>query len=93
MDHAWPCRPEKMENFIEKAAQARFQKFGGQNLQGVFIGMLDASSTHNPYKSLASNLRGRTLQLFANELEAFQEVEEQDPRALSLFCLVGKEGL
>ncbi|MDG1324861.1 MAG: hypothetical protein P8P49_03765, partial [Opitutales bacterium] len=44
MDHAWPCRPEKMEDFIEKAAQALFQKFGGQNLQGVFIGILDASS-------------------------------------------------
>jgi 23S rRNA C2498 (ribose-2'-O)-methylase RlmM len=93
MDHAWPCRPEKMEDFIEKAAQALFQKFGGQNLQGVFIGILDASSTHNPYKTLASNLRGRTLQLFGRELSAFQEVEEQDPRALSLFCLVGKEGL
>ena len=93
MDHAWPCRPEKMEDFIEKAAQALFQKFGGQNLQGVFIGMLDASSTHNPYKSLASNLRGRTLQLFGNELSAFQDVEEQDPLGLSLFCLVGKEGL
>ena len=93
MDHAWPCRPEKMEDFIEKAAQALFQKFGGQNLQGVFMGILDASSTHNPYKSLASNLRGRTLQLFGRELSAFQEVEEQDPRALSLFCLVGKEGL
>ena len=38
MDHAWPCRPEKMENFIEKAAQALFQKFGGQNLQGFLSG-------------------------------------------------------
>ena len=93
MNHAWPCRPEKMEDFLEKAAQALFQKFGGRNLQGVFIGILDPSSTHNPYKSLASNLRGRTLQLFANELATFKDVEEQEPSAPSLFCLVGKEGL
>ena len=93
MDHAWPCRPEKMKDFIEKAAQALFQKFGGRNLQGVFIGVLEASSTHHPYKSLASNLRGRTLQLFTNKLAAFKNVEEQAPRTISLFGLVGKEGL
>lgn len=93
MDHAWPCRPEKMKDFVEKAAQALFQKFSGRKLQGVFIGMLEASSTHNAYKSLASNLRGRTLQLFTDELSGFKDVEGQDPRALSLFCLVGKEGL
>jgi len=93
MNHAWPCRPEKMKDFIEKAAQALYQKFGGRNLQGVFVGMLEASSTHNAYKSLASNLRGRTLQLFKSELGAFKDVEEQNPGSLSLFCLVGKEGL
>ena len=93
MNHAWPCRPEKMKDFIEKAAQALYQKFGGRNLQGVFVGMLEASSTHNAYKSLASNLRGRTLQLFKSELGAFKDVEEQKPDSLSLFGLVGKEGL
>ena len=93
MDHAWPCRPEKMKDFVEKGARALFQKFGGCNLQGIFIGILDASSTHNPYKSMASNLRGRTLQLFAHELGVFKDVEGQNPKAQSLFCLVGKEGL
>ena len=93
MEHAWPCRPVKMKDFVEKAAQGLLQKFGGRSLQGIFIGILDASSTHNPYKSLASNLRGRTLQLFMSEQGALKDVEEQIPKALSLFCLVGKEGL
>lgn len=89
--HAWPCNPQKMEGFVEKAAQAIARKFGGSAAQALFTGPLQTSAAHPFYKHLATNLRGRTLQLFP----AFpvQQVEEQAPDAPTLFCLVGKEGL
>ncbi|MEO5913730.1 MAG: SAM-dependent methyltransferase [Luteolibacter sp.] len=93
VDHAWPCNPEKMEGFVEKAAQAMFRKFGERNPQAIFIGQLDPSATNRYYKTLASNLRGRTLQLFPKKIAEFKEVEAQDSSQPTLFCLVGKEGL
>ena len=93
VDHAWPCNPEKMEGFVEKAAQAMFRKFGNRDPQAIFIGQLDPSATSRYYKTLASNLRGRTLQLFPAEIAAFKHAEAQDSRRLTLFCLLGKEGL
>jgi 23S rRNA (cytidine2498-2'-O)-methyltransferase len=93
VDHAWPCNPEKMEGFVEKAAQAMFRKFGERDPQAIFIGQLDPSATNRYYKTLASNLRGRTLQLFSPEIAAFKDVEAQDSKRATLFCLVGKEGL
>lgn len=93
VDHAWPCNPEKMEGFVEKAAQAIFRKFGPRNPQAIFIGQLDPSAGHRYYKTLASNLRGRTLQLFPEKIAAFREVEAQNPDRETLFCMVGKEGL
>ena len=89
--HAWPCIPQKMEGFVEKAAQAIFKKFGDMAPQALFTGPLQTGAAHPYYKHLATNLRGRTLQLFP-ELSA-REVEEQDPEKPTLFCLVGKEGL
>lgn len=91
LDHTWPCNPQKMEGFIEKAAQTLLKKFGGRKPQGIFIGTLHPTSPDKYYKSLASNLRGRVLQLFP-PLPA-STVEEQNPNAETLFCLVGKEGL
>ncbi|MES2922602.1 MAG: SAM-dependent methyltransferase [Verrucomicrobiota bacterium] len=93
VDHAWPCNPEKMEGFVEKAAQALFRKFGGRHPQAIFIGQLDPSATNRYFKALASNLRGRTLQLFSPEIAAFKDVEAQDVSRPTLYCLVGKEGL
>lgn len=93
VDHAWPCNPEKMEGFVEKAAQTIFRKFASQNPQAIFIGQLDPSSGHRYYKTLASNLRGRTLQLFPQKVASFRDVEAQDPARGTLFCMVGKEGL
>jgi len=91
VEHGWPCNPRKMGGFIEKAAQTMLTKFGERKPQGLFIGQLNAGSPDGYYKKLASNLRGRSLQLFSG-LEA-KTVEEQDPEAQSLFCLVGREGL
>jgi 23S rRNA (cytidine2498-2'-O)-methyltransferase len=90
--HAWPCNPQKMEGFVEKAAQAIFRKFGESSPQTLLVGPLQTAGSHPYYKHLATNLRGRTLQLFP-PLPAAAEVESQDPAAATLFCLVGKEGL
>ena len=89
--HAWPCLPQKMEGFVEKAAQAIFRKFGGAAPQALLTGPLQTGAVHPYYKHLATNLRGRTLQLFPPR--PVREPEEQDPEAPTLFCLVGKEGL
>ena len=89
--HMWPCSPPKMENFVEKAAQTLFKKFGVRSPQGLFVGQLNPGSPDTYFKSLASNVRGRALQLFPT-LPA-TEAEMQDPKAETLFCLVGREGL
>ena len=91
MEHQWPCDPRKMELFIEKAAQTLAKKFGDRKPQGIFIGQLNPGSPDRYYKSVASNLRGRALQLF--EGLSVREVEAQNPGKETLFCLVGKEGL
>jgi len=91
MEHTWPCNAQKMDGFIEKAAQTLLKKFGERKPQGIFIGTLQPTSPDKYYKGLASNLRGRVLQLFPKL--AAPTVEEQDPTAETLFCLVGKEGL
>lgn len=93
VEHAWPCNPEKMEGFVEKAAQALARKFGERAPQAIFIGQLDPSATNRYYKTLASNLRGRTLQLFPRQIAAFKDVEAQSPALPTLFCLIGKQGL
>lgn len=91
VDHAWPCCPQKMDGFVEKAAQGLLKKFADRSPQGLFTGPLLAGAPHPYYKHLATNLRGRTLQLFPSLPVA--EVESQAPEAATLFCLVGKEGL
>lgn len=93
IQHSWPCHPQKMENFIEKAAQTLFLKFGHLNPQTILIGQLNPNPSHIYYKGLASNLRGRTLQLFPALSESKLEVEEQNGDRPTLYCLVGKEGL
>ena len=62
--HSWPCHPPKMENFIEKAARTLLGKFGSLQPQAIQMGPLQSGAPDRYYKSLASNLRGRTLQLF-----------------------------
>ncbi|MCW1913348.1 class I SAM-dependent methyltransferase [Luteolibacter sp. GHJ8] len=90
--HAWPCNPQKMDGFIEKAAQGLARKFADVSPQTLLTGPLQTAVAHPYYKHLATNLRGRALQLFP-PLPAVAEVESQDPAAPTLFCLLGKEGL
>ncbi len=91
IEHMWPCDPRKMDLFIEKAAQTLAKKFGSRKPQALFIGQLNPGSPDRYYRGVASNLRGRALQLF--EGLSVSEVEAQDPGKETLFCLVGKEGL
>ena len=91
--HSWPCCPAEIEGFIEKAARALLRKFGGSHPQTVLCGAFDPGGSNRYYRALASNLRGRALQLFAPQCGAIRDAEAQDSRAPTLFCLVGKEGL
>lgn len=93
LHHVWPCNPSKMEGFGEKAAQTLTTKFSDSGIQGVFVGVLDASSRDEFYKIQAKSLRGRVMQLFGDAAVGFAKVEDQDASKPSLFCLVGEQGL
>jgi len=91
MDHAWPCNPRKIDGFIEKAAQGLLRKCADRQPQGAFVGQLNPGSPDPYFKHLASNLRGRLLQILPPM--PMSRVEDQNPQAESLFVLVGKEGM
>jgi 23S rRNA (cytidine2498-2'-O)-methyltransferase len=91
--HAWPCRPAELSGFIEKAAQTLFRKFGAADPQTILVGPLDPGTPNRQYRTLGSNLRGRTLQLFPPHTGRIRDAGKQDSRAATLFCLIGREGL
>ncbi len=91
VDHSWPCVPEETPGFVEKAAQAMWKKFGSAAVQSVVVGTLDPSGPRGYHKRLASNLRGRALQVFGGDL--VRDAEAQAPESPTLFALVGREGL
>lgn len=91
--HSWPCNPQETPGFIEKAAQALMRKFEAARPQALMIGALDAGASNRYYRTLASNLRGRALQIFPSAVSEIREAEEQSPESPTLFCLIGKEGL
>lgn len=91
MDHTWPCNPQKMDGFIEKAAQTLRTKFSAREPQGLFIGPLNPGSPDKYWRSLASNLRGRALQVFGTL--PCGDVDSLEPDKPALYALVGKEGL
>lgn len=92
LQHVWPCQPKTMDGFIEKAAQALARKFASTDLQALMIGALDPGGDRY-YRGLASNLRGRALQLFDQPLREMHDAESQDPQRPTLYVLVGPEGL
>ena len=91
VQHSWPCAPRGMEGFIARAAQALWKKFGPLDPQAVLMGPLDSGARDPFFKGLASNLRGRTLQLFGARPAA--DAESQDPEKPTLYCMVGPTGL
>lgn len=93
LEHMWPCKPLEAAGFIEKAAQAMARRFSKRQPQTMLAGALTPDAAHRNYRTLASNLRGRTLQLFPPSAAAIRDAECQDSRTPTLFVLVGPEGL
>lgn len=93
IEHSWPCNPENMDGFIEKAAQSLHRKFGDRKLQTLLVGQLDPGDPKRYYKLLASNFRGRALQVFEFPDGTCKSAEDQKPDDETLFCWLGKEGL
>lgn len=91
--HSWPCDPRRTDGFIEKAAQALARKFTAHAPQTLLAGALDPGAVNRYFRTLATNLRGRALQLFPPAPAALRDAAAQDPLAPTLFCLVGSEGL
>ncbi|MFN0127456.1 MAG: SAM-dependent methyltransferase [Verrucomicrobiales bacterium] len=89
--HSWPCRPRTMPGFVEKAAQALARRFGPHHPQTVLVGLLQTGTPNTYYKKLASNVRGRALQVFAMPQAAANQ--SLDPDRPVVFCLLGPEGL
>lgn len=89
--HSWPCRPRTMPGFVEKAAQALARRFGPHHPQGVLVGLLQTGTPNTYYKKLASNVRGRALQVFA--IPRASGNQSLDPDRPVVFCLLGPEGL
>lgn len=92
IDHAWPCVPEKTTDFLDKAVTALVRKFATVPLQQIMVSPLLAGSPHPVYKKMASHLQQRLRQEFCPP-RAGADPEEQDPEGLTLFILLGKEGL
>jgi 23S rRNA (cytidine2498-2'-O)-methyltransferase len=93
VQHSWSCDPQKTPGFVEKAAQALRARFGELSPQTIRVGTLHSGPAHQYYRRLASNLRGRLLQVFPALSGPKHDAETQDPAAPTLFCLVGREGL
>jgi 23S rRNA (cytidine2498-2'-O)-methyltransferase len=93
MHHMWPCHPKETPGFIEKAAQTMWRKFGGPEPQTILIGALDPDASNHYDRQLASNLRGRALQLFPPAAGAIRDAASQAAGVPTLFGLVGREGL
>jgi hypothetical protein len=91
--HGWPCDPRKMVGFVEKAATALQRKFAGESPAALWVGAMEAGPADGWFKRLASNLRGRALQLFPGAAVPLTEAGEQNADVPALFCLAGRYGL
>lgn len=93
VDHSWPCSPRETPGFVEKAARALEKKFVGSGPRTILLGALDPGGGGRYYQNLASNLRGRALQLFPPDLSEIRDPAALDPGDPVLWGLVGNEGL
>lgn len=88
--HAWPCNPEKTEGFIEKAATAIAEKFSTFRPSAVMAGAFEPHGRRGYFRKLASNLRGRTLQLMPAANAGVESLTADTP---AVYILVGRTGL
>ncbi|MCA2960651.1 MAG: hypothetical protein IOD12_10385 [Silvanigrellales bacterium] len=87
--HRWPTTPSKTESFVEKAAQGLWKRFGSHSPKNLLV-----ASLHEDPKSraLASNVRGRTLQVFGLSGVA-PSAENSHPNSSLVLSLVGASGI
>ena len=90
--HAWPCAPGRMDGFVEKAATGLATRFLPEKPAALLAGSLDGGPAGAPGRRLASNLRGRALQLFGGDA-CRRDAGTIDPGDRALYVLVGKAGL
>jgi 23S rRNA C2498 (ribose-2'-O)-methylase RlmM len=88
--HAWPCNPEKTAGFIEKAATAIAEKFASHHPKALIIGAFDPHTRNGYFRKLASNLRGRALQLIPAASTEVDLLDADDP---VIHVMVGSTGL
>lgn len=88
--HAWPCNPEKVDGFIEKAAKAIADKFSTHAPRALMVGAFEPHARHGYFRKLASNLRGRALQLMPL---ANADADSLGADDLVVYVLVGRTGL
>jgi len=88
--HAWPCNPEKTGGFIEKAAHAIADKFASNQPKSLLVGSFEPHVRQGYYRKLASNLRGRALQLMPSAIADVDSLDADDP---VVYVLAGRTGL
>jgi len=88
--HAWPCNPEKTAGFIEKAATAIAGKFAARTPRAVMAGAFEPHARGGYFRKLASNLRGRVLQLMPAAACGVEALAPDDP---VVHAIVGRTGL
>jgi len=88
--HSWPCNPEKTDGFVEKAANAIASKFSPHAPHALMVAAFEPHSRHGYFRKLASNLRGRALQLMPAATADADALGPDDP---VVYALVGRTGL
>jgi 23S rRNA (cytidine2498-2'-O)-methyltransferase len=87
--HNWPTHPTQTQAFVEKAAQGLLRKFGNASPVNVLVTSLYSDPQS---RAMASNLRGRALQVFHFEGRS-PAPEGVDPDGHLVVALVGPQGL
>lgn len=89
VQHQWPTSPSKTDGFVEKAARGLWTRFGASSPQNVFVASVHSQPSA---RALASNVRGRTLQVFGLR-GAPPNAAESAPDAPIVLSLVGSTGI
>lgn len=88
--HAWPCNPRTANGFVEKAARGVKERFAPHAPRAVLAGALDPATQGGYFRKLASNLRGRLLQLMPDAAAGADDLTGEDRVA---YVMVGRGGL
>lgn len=97
VDHAWPVNPRKTEGFVEKGTRALAVKLG-TDADGAIPprnAFVTSPPLDVPLKTLASNFRGRLLQVFpfSSAQSARPGPEQESPTAPVIHAFLCAKGL